>query len=115
MRTKITNQISKTALGAEKTLDIQVADSLTQLIVQLKSNHYTIAAVEQHKTSQLLSTYRPPTKVALILGNEVDGLDNKYISLCDVCLEIPMQGQKESFNVAVAGAIALYEITTPLD
>lgn len=113
LRTKITKQINKTALGAEKNIDIKVCENINDLVANLRNENYAITALEQASGSIYLNEFSPPAKLALILGNEVEGLDSEVMQLCDLCLEIPMQGKKESFNVSVAGAIALYEITTP--
>lgn len=113
LKSKISKQISKTALGAEKTLEILVFEDLSEVTKKLKSEGFTIAAIEQSTTSVRLPDFSPPDKLALVLGNEIDGLPKQEIELCDVCLEIPMHGNKESFNVSVAGAVALYQITTP--
>lgn len=111
LREKMTKQISKTALGAEKTLSIATIPNLGEVCDKLKDDGFTIAAVEQTSNATPLPDYKPPKKLALVLGNEVDGLSKEELAFCDVCLEIPMHGQKESFNVSVAGAIALYQIT----
>jgi tRNA G18 (ribose-2'-O)-methylase SpoU len=76
----------------------------------LKKNGYTVAALEQTKSAKILNEFKPDGKVALIVGNEVDGLDNQSLELADIHLQIPMQGKKESFNVAVAAALALYHL-----
>ena len=107
---KITKQISKTALGAEKIIDFDYIE--TPPINDLKKNGYTIIGLEQTKDSTLLPNFTPKTnKIALIVGEEVNGLTNEELSLCDQIIEIPMKGQKESFNVAVATGICLYGLT----
>ena len=84
----------------------------------MKSEGYTVAAVEQDKNSTSLFNYRPPKKLALVLGNEVHGLSKQSLNLADVILEIPMRGKKESLNVSVAAGIAMFTLTkqkkTPL-
>jgi 23S rRNA (guanosine2251-2'-O)-methyltransferase len=105
---KIERRIQKTALGAVKSVDWEQNGDITGVIKQLKSNGYEIAALEQSSKSIDLISYKVPNKIALIVGNEVEGLDDQTLNLADVHLEIPMQGRKESFNVAVAGAIAMY-------
>jgi tRNA G18 (ribose-2'-O)-methylase SpoU len=59
----------------------------------------------------MLDTYHPSDRVALVLGEEVEGISTELRSKCDTLLEIPMHGQKESFNVSVAAGIALYQLT----
>lgn len=107
---KLTDQIHKTALGAEMTVPFDRYDELD--LIALKQRGYTVVGLEQDESSILLSDFTPPKKVALVLGEEVDGIDQDIRSACDFLVEIPMKGQKESFNVSVAGAIALYSMTT---
>ena len=111
-RAKLTRQIAKTALGAESTLPVEYAGRPLALIQQLQAQGYTIAALEQSPTSVNLSSYHPPDKLALLLGEEVNGIDPQLLKLCDVTLEIAMYGHKESFNVSVAAGIALYALTS---
>ena len=108
---KLTKQISKTALGAEKTLDFSHHSSLEKLLDSLSSEGYVIAGLEQDERSIPLPDFKPPAKLALIIGEEVNGLTPEIRSHCQYLLEIPMFGQKESFNVSVATGIALYSLT----
>ena len=110
IRAKLTRQIHKTALGAEKTLDWSHETDITTVVTQLRSDGYTIAALEQTPDSVNLAVYDPPLKIALLVGNEINGLDQSVLDSCDVRLQIPMFGAKESFNVTVAAAIGLYHI-----
>lgn len=105
---KINGQIEKTALGAEKILNWEHENDLEKVIRELKSSGYSVLALEQSDNSKQLNKYSPPSKVALILGNEVDGIDAEVLKICDEVLEIPMQGKKESFNVVQAAAMTLY-------
>lgn len=112
LRDKITRQISKTALGAEKTVDIEQCDSPDKIILRYKQLGYTIAALEQSDDSINLPDYKRPRDIVLLLGEEVYGIIPELQKLCDVTLEIPMFGHKESFNVSVAAGIALYALAT---
>lgn len=105
---KIDRQISKTSLGAEKSLAWRHADEILPVIAELKKKKYTVAALEQTETSTNLTGFRSPKKLAIIVGREVEGIESEVVNSCDVTLEIPMAGQKESFNVASAAAMALY-------
>lgn len=71
-----------------------------------------IIALEQAPNSVNIHEFTPPDEFALLLGEEVHGIESHYLSYCDTTLEIPMSGQKESFNVSVATGIALYALTT---
>lgn len=108
---KIHKQIEKTALGAETTQAWSHELDIFTVITQLKASGYTIAALEQSKSSVALPDYKPAEKLAIILGREVEGMEAEVITICDVVLEIPMKGQKESFNVVQAAAMALYHCT----
>lgn len=110
IRKKIATDIHKTALGAEDFVEIVHQPNLEELIVSLKKQDFTIAALEQSKTSIPLKSFSGTTKLALILGTETIGLPENVLALCDKVLEIPMLGKKESLNVSVAGAIAMYEL-----
>jgi tRNA G18 (ribose-2'-O)-methylase SpoU len=77
----------------------------------LQSKGYTIIAVEQAEGSQMLHnfTISPNQKIALIFGNEVDGVSDEAIELCTQCIEIPQSGSKHSLNISVAAGIVLWE------
>jgi len=107
---KIALDIHKTALGAEDTVDIRHRGNLEALIEELRRLGFTIIGLEQSKTSKPLKTFGGSKTLALILGSETTGLTADIIELCDQILEIPMLGDKESLNVSVAGAIAMYEL-----
>lgn len=109
---KINNQIAKTALGAERLVDFMVTKNIDEEISSLKQLGYEIVALEQHESSVMLNDFNQLAKsnIALILGEEVNGVPKNLLDQCDYTLEIPMFGQKESFNVAVAAGIALYKI-----
>lgn len=107
---KLTSQIHKTALGAEELVDFEYQE--TPDLGKLKLAGFTIVALEQAADSSALPGYQPPEKIALILGEEVDGISEDILKQCDEIIEIPMQGKKESFNVSVATGIALYAISS---
>ena len=109
---KITTQINKTALGAEKIIQCEISKNITEKIAKLKSEGFEIIALEQSIESIKMPDFSTDkhAKIALLLGEEVDGIEERLLTLCDKHLEIPMFGQKESFNVSVAAGIALYKI-----
>ncbi len=108
IRDKITRDIHKTALGAEEMVPFRVVDEPP--FEELKGAGYTIVALEQQANSIPLHRYTTPAKIALLLGEEVSGISEAMLSACDETIEIPMVGKKESFNVSVATAIALYQL-----
>jgi 23S rRNA (guanosine2251-2'-O)-methyltransferase len=106
---KISKQINKTALGAElmvrwsHQLDIMIA------LDQLRADNWELAAVEQSAGSVNLPGFIASDKLVLIVGREVEGLEPDVLAAASIVLEIPMSGQKESFNVVQAAAMALYQ------
>jgi 23S rRNA (guanosine2251-2'-O)-methyltransferase len=107
---KIDKQIHKTALGAENNVAWQHAEQIEDVINKLKKQDYLIVALEQTQKSKLLNEFKSAKKTAIIVGNEVDGLDKAALNLTDEYIEIPMAGSKESYNVAIAASIAMYHM-----
>jgi 23S rRNA (guanosine2251-2'-O)-methyltransferase len=106
---KLTRQIHKTALDAEKIVPFEYRE--VPDLTTLKAEGFRVVGLEQDDRSVMLSDYTPPTKIALLLGEEVEGITDDMREQCDDLVEIPMVGQKESFNVSVANGIALYALT----
>lgn len=107
---KLTAQIHKTALGAESMVPFEYQPAPD--LAALKTAGYRIVGLEQDARSITLNDYTTPDKIVLVLGEEVNGITPDMRSQCDDLVEIPMVGQKESFNVSVAAGIALYQLTT---
>jgi 23S rRNA (guanosine2251-2'-O)-methyltransferase len=106
---KLTRQIHKTALGTETDHDLWSHEQdVAELLQNLKDNGYEIIGLEQTEDSEKLPDYRPPRKVAILLGREVEGIEPELLKKCDDVVEIPMLGNKESFNVVEAATSALY-------
>ncbi len=105
---KITAAIKKTALGAETSQPWGYHHTILPVIAHLKKQGYVVAALEQTPNSRDLPKYHPPQKIAIIVGREVEGLEQEVLDACDLALEIPMFGKKESFNVIQAAAMALF-------
>jgi tRNA G18 (ribose-2'-O)-methylase SpoU len=105
---KLTDQIHKTALGAEAMVPFTYEEQPD--LAALKQQGYTVVGLEQDARSVMLPDFKAPEKVALLLGEEVEGLTDDLRAVCDVVIEIPMSGRKESFNVSVATGIALYQL-----
>lgn len=106
---KLTAQIHKTALGAEAMVPFDYHEELN--LEQLRADGFHIVGLEQDPKATLLQNYQTPEKIALLLGEEVEGIGTDLRNQCDNLLEIPMKGQKESFNVSVAAGIALYALS----
>lgn len=103
-------EIAKTALGGEKTIPWVYEKSVVKVIESLKSEGFKITAIEQTDNSIDYKKFKCSKKVAFILGNEVDGMSKKVLDKCDAAIEIPMRGEKESLNVAVAAGIVLFRV-----
>jgi len=106
---KLTSQIHKTALGAETMVPFEYAERPD--ILHFKEADYRIVGLEQTPDAIILPEYHPPHKIALILGEEVEGITKDLLEMCDDVIEIPMKGKKESYNVSVAAGITLYALT----
>lgn len=109
IRAKLAKQIHKTALDAENQVPWAHSDDLAGVFANLRSEGFTIMAVEQTAASTPLPNFKPPEKIAILMGREVEGVEPEVLAQCDGTLEIPMFGQKESFNVVQAAAMALYQ------
>lgn len=110
VREKLARELHRSALGAEELVKFEYSHDVNQLILELKRQGYRVIGLEQNQRSVSLPDYTPPGKIALLLGEEVHGLTDDLIESCDDLIEIPMFGQKESYNVSVAAGIALYEL-----
>jgi len=107
---KQTAAIHKTALGAENNVKFSVYGSTKLAINKARKHGYQIVAIEQSDNSVSLHKFCPRSAVALLLGNEINGLSSAVLKQSDIILEIPMLGKKESLNVSVAAAIAMYSL-----
>ncbi|MCP9751185.1 RNA methyltransferase [Ferruginibacter sp. HRS2-29] len=105
-------EIKKTALGAEESVDWKHFANAAAAIASLKADGYKVYAVEQVTDSLLLQkvTFTSTEKIAVIFGNEVTGVEQDTIALCDGCIEIPQLGMKHSLNIATAAGVVLWEI-----
>lgn len=103
--------IQKTALGATESVNWRHESDITTAIQKLKQEGYIIIGVEQVHNSTTLTAFdfSVPKKLAFIFGNEVTGISDEALALCDVCIEIPQYGAKHSFNISVSVGIVLWE------
>ena len=104
------NEIHKTALGAEESVEWQYFSTTAECIEALKADGYTICCLEQVKESVALQDFTVDNgcKYAIILGNEVNGVDQGVVDVSDVCIEIPQCGTKHSLNVSVSAGVAIW-------
>ena len=105
-------EITKTALGSENSVAWEHAPATTTALLALKAAGYQLLAVEQTTGSVLLPQFRPAPgrPLALVLGNEVLGVDDEALALCDAAIEIPQFGTKHSLNVGVAAGVVLWDL-----
>ncbi len=103
-------EIHKTALGAEQTVPWRYAASTEAALCELRDEGRMLIAVEQVEGAAMLDDFVPDTtrKYALVFGNEVDGVAQSAVDLCDAAIEIPQAGAKHSLNVAVSGGVVLW-------
>ncbi|MCF0199402.1 MAG: RNA methyltransferase [Bacteroidaceae bacterium] len=105
-------EIHKTALGAEDSVRWQYFKDTLEAVAQLKAEGYSVWAVEQCKGSTMLQDFQPEEgkKYAVVLGNEVKGVQQQVVDACEGCLEIPQYGTKHSLNVSVTAGIVIWEL-----
>ena len=106
------NEIHKTALGAEESVAWQYFKETTDAVAYLREKGYTLCAIEQCEGSVMLNDFRKETgrKYAVFMGTEVKGVQQQVIDECDVCIEIPQFGTKHSMNVSVTAGIVMWEM-----
>ena len=104
-------EITKTALGSEESMAWEYRAETVAAITELKKSDYQIIAVEQTTGSVALPQFQPLSgrPLALVLGNEVFGVDDAVLALCDLAVEIPQFGTKHSLNVGVAAGVVLWD------
>jgi tRNA G18 (ribose-2'-O)-methylase SpoU len=102
--------VAKTSLGAEDMVAWEQAGDVLALLQKLKVDGVRVVALEQNVQSVPYNTLTLNAPTALLVGEEVHGLSQKVLDVCDVISEIPMYGKKESLNVSVAAGIALYQL-----
>ncbi|MEA1874284.1 MAG: TrmH family RNA methyltransferase, partial [Bacteroidota bacterium] len=104
--------IRKTALGASETVNWTYHENSLQAIKTLKSQGYYLISIEITEGSTSMESFSLPAEkpIALIFGNEVKGVSQEIINLCDMVLEIPQEGTKHSLNVSISGGICMWEV-----
>ncbi|RAR71809.1 SpoU rRNA methylase family protein [Flavobacterium aciduliphilum] len=105
-------EIHKTALGATETVAWEYQKDVLTLIEDLKKEHTLVYAVEQVEHAIFLDNFIPKSnkKYALVFGNEVFGVSQDAIKLCDGCIEIPQLGTKHSLNISVSTGIVVWDL-----
>lgn len=114
LREKLDHEIHKTALGAEDLVKIEVAEDLKALLSEYQKQGFKVVGLENNIEKEIFCLNdaslkeKIGNKVVLVLGEEVEGISPELYDSIDLFVEIPMKGQKESFNVSVAAGIAMY-------
>jgi tRNA G18 (ribose-2'-O)-methylase SpoU len=105
-------EIHKTALGATETVAWEHCKNVLEVIQNLKAQKVIVLAVEQVENSVLLQDFKieNETKYALVFGNEVFGVSQEAVALCDGCIEIPQLGTKHSLNISVSAGIVVWDL-----
>lgn len=103
-------EITKTAIGAEEFVEWEHATDPLSILQTLLDDGWDLIALELTSSSVTIKKFKPSKKTCLIVGHELTGVPEEILSLCSKVIEIPMLGQKESLNVAVAAGIALHYI-----
>jgi len=111
------NEIRKTALDAEKSINWEYFENTEDAVKKLKEEGYKVYAIEQVENSISLPDFKPEKneKVALVFGNEVKGVKQSVINLCHGSIEIPQYGTKHSFNISVSAGIVLWDVFQKLN
>lgn len=105
-------EIHKTALGATETIDWEYQADVLEVITTLKKKSITVLAIEQVESALFLNKFEVEInkKYALVFGNEVFGVSQKAIEICDGCIEIPQLGTKHSLNISVSTGIVVWDL-----
>jgi tRNA G18 (ribose-2'-O)-methylase SpoU len=113
---KASQEIHKTALGAEESVAWRYYKTAAEAVAALKEDGYEVLAVEQCHGSTMLNDFKPAfgdkKKYAVVLGNEVKGVHQEVVDMCDGCLEIPQYGTKHSLNVSVTAGIVIWHFAS---
>ena len=105
-------EIHKTALGATESVDWEYKENTLALVNELKVQGVVVAAIEQAENSVMLDEFSldATKKIAIVLGNEVKGVQQEVVSAADYCIEIPQKGTKHSLNISVSCGVVLWDL-----
>lgn len=109
-------EIRKTALDSEKSVEWEYVEKTEVVVSDLQNNGFKVYAIEQVENSILLPKFYPASKekIAFVFGNEVKGVQQKVVDICDGSIEIPQYGTKHSFNISVSAGIVLWDVFSKL-
>ena len=105
-------EIHKTALGSTESVAWEYEENVLTLIQKLKDSNIKVVAIEQAENSVMLQDFEvsPHQKIAIIFGNEVKGVNQQAVNLCDAIIEIPQFGTKHSLNISVSVGVVLWDL-----
>jgi tRNA G18 (ribose-2'-O)-methylase SpoU len=109
-------EIHKTALGATESVEWEYVKDTLELVKKLKKENVKVLSIEQAENSTMLNDFTPETnqKYAVVMGNEVKGVQQEVVSASDVCIEIPQLGTKHSLNISVSCGVVLWDLFNKL-
>ena len=109
--------IHKTALGATESVDWEYAEETLEVVQQLQTENIQVLAVEQAENSTKLDDFFPKKnqKYAIVMGNEVKGVQQKVVNAADLCVEIPQLGTKHSLNISVTTGVVIWDLFTKMN
>lgn len=109
-------EIHKTALGATETVQWKYFSTTQHALDDLKSNSYKVIAIEQAEQAVMLNDFKPSQdeKYAFVFGNEVEGVSQQVIDVCNNVIEIPQFGTKHSLNIAVSAGVVIWDVFSKL-
>lgn len=108
--------IHKTALGATESVAWEYAENIMDLVQKLKAENVKVLAIEQAENSTKLDSFYPEKneKYAVVMGNEVKGVQQEVVNASDFCIEIPQVGTKHSLNISVTTGVVLWDLFTKM-
>ena len=109
-------EIHKTALGATESVDWEYVEDTLTLIKKIKKENVQVLSIEQAENSTMLNEFQPDEnqKYAIVMGNEVKGVQQEVINASDVCIEIPQLGTKHSLNISVTCGVVIWDLFNKL-
>ena len=109
-------EIHKTALGATDSVDWEYVEETIDIVKKLQADNVKVLAIEQAENSTKLNVFYPESnqKYAIVMGNEVKGVQQEVVNISDLCIEIPQLGTKHSLNISVTTGVVLWDLFTKI-
>jgi len=104
-------EIRKSALGSTNSVEWEYSEKTEEVVLKLRKEGYLVCAIEQVSNSIMLNNFKSTEKpLVVVFGNEVNGVQQSVVDLCDVCIEIPQIGTKHSLNISVSVGVVLWDL-----